>query len=110
HGKDSIAKMEADERKRTGIQSLKIRFNRVFGYYIEITKANLANVPKDYVRKQTTANGERYITPWLQEYEGKILTAQERSVALEQRLFEELRQQVIQQAADIQRAARAVAT
>jgi DNA mismatch repair protein MutS len=109
-GKDSIARMEADERKRTGIQSLKIRFNRVFGYYIEITKANVANAPSDYVRKQTTANGERYITPWLQEYEGKVLTAQERSVALEQRMFEELRQRIIQDAAVIQQAARAIAS
>jgi DNA mismatch repair protein MutS len=109
-GKDSIARMEADERKRTGIQSLKIRFNRVFGYYIEITKANLASVPSDYVRKQTTANGERYITPWLQDYEGKVLTAEERSIALEQKLFEELRQHIIQHAAQIQQAARLVAS
>ncbi len=109
-GKDAIARMETDERQRTGIQSLKIKFNRVFGYFIEITRSNLANVPSDYVRKQTTANGERYITPWLQEYEGKVLTAQERSVALEQKLFEELRQRTVDQAAPIQQAARALAT
>jgi DNA mismatch repair protein MutS len=109
-GKDAIARMEADERKRTGIQSLKIRFNRVFGYFIEITKANLASVPSDYVRKQTTAGGERYVTPWLQEYEGKVLTAQERSIALEQKLFEELRTRAVDHAAWIQAAARSLAT
>jgi len=109
-GKDAIARMEADERKRTGIQSLKIRFNRVFGYFIEITKANLPNVPSDYVRKQTTAGGERFITPWLQEYEGKVLTAQERSVALEQKLFEELRAKVVAEAPRIQEIARRIAT
>jgi DNA mismatch repair protein MutS len=109
-GKDAIARMEADERKRTGVNSLKIRFNRVFGYYIEVTKANLAHVPADYVRKQTTASGERYVTPWLQEYEGKVLTAQERSIALEQRLFEELRQHVIDAAPLVLRASRLLAT
>lgn len=109
-GKDAIARMEADERKRTGVQSLKIRFNRVFGYYIEITKANLASVPADYVRKQTTANGERYVTPWLQEYEGKVLTAQERSMALEMKLFEDLRQQVVAEASRILKTARLLAT
>jgi DNA mismatch repair protein MutS len=109
-GKDSIARMEAEERRRTGIQSLKIRYNRVFGYFIEVTKANLASVPSDYVRKQTTAGGERYITPWLQEYEGKVLTAQERSIALEQKLFEELRERVVDHTALIQQAARAIAT
>ncbi len=100
-GKDSIARMEAAERQRTGIQSLKIRFNRVFGYYIEVTRANLDSVPADYVRRQTTANAERFVTPWLQEYEGKVLTAEERSIALEQKLFEELRQQVIARAAEL---------
>jgi DNA mismatch repair protein MutS len=108
-GKESIARMEADERRRTGIQSLKIRFNRVFGYFIEVTKANLASVPADYVRKQTTANGERYITPWLHEYEGKVLTAQERSIALEQTLFDELRQHVIDHSGPILQAAKALA-
>jgi DNA mismatch repair protein MutS len=109
-GKDFIARMEADERRRTGIQSLKIRFNRVFGYYIEVTKANLQSVPADYVRKQTTANGERYVTPALQEYEGKVLTAQERSVALEQRLFEELRERIVGEAPRVLRAAKLLAT
>lgn len=110
NGKESIVRMEADERRRTGIGSLKIRFNRVFGYFIEVTKANLSSVPDDYVRKQTTANAERYVTPWLQEYESKVLTAQERSVALEQQLFEELRQQVVSCASLILQAARCLAT
>lgn len=108
-GKDSIARMEAEERRRTGIQSLKIRFNRVFGYFIEVTKANLAHVPDDYVRKQTTANAERYVTPWLQDFEGKVLTAQERSVALESALFEQLRVRVVEEAPRVLDAARKLA-
>jgi len=108
-GRDSIAKMEADEKKRTGIQSLKIKHNRVFGYYIEVTKANLSNVPSDYVRKQTTANGERYITPALQEFESKVLTASERSIALELHLFEQLRGTVVTRASEVLAAARNLA-
>ncbi len=108
--KDYLVRREAEERQRTGITSLKIRFNRVFGYFLEVTKANLANVPADYVRKQTTANGERYVTAWLEEYEGKVLTAQERAVALEARLFEQLRQEVVQSASPILEAARRLAT
>src|SRR6266540_4846358 len=79
-GKRRIAEMEEAERARTGISSLKIRYNRVFGYYIEISKSNLGNVPADYHRKQTIAGGERFITPALKEYEEKVLGADERIV------------------------------
>ncbi len=70
---------EAEERRRTGIQSLKVRYNRVFGYYIEVTTSNLKSVPEDYLRKQTLANGERYITPDLKEYEAKVLNSESSS-------------------------------
>ena len=83
--------MEEAERARTGIASLKIRYNRVFGYYIEISKSNLASVPADYIRKQTIAGGERFITPALKEYEDKVLGADERIAARELELFEALR-------------------
>ena len=87
-GKAAIAAMEDAERARTGIASLKIRYNRVFGYYIEISKSNLASVPADYIRKQTIAGGERFITPALKEYEDKVLGADERIAARELELFE----------------------
>ena len=90
-GKQRIAEMEEAERARTGIGSLKIRYNRVFGYYIEISKSNLANVPADYHRKQTIAGGERFITPALKEYEDKVLGADERILERELELFEALR-------------------
>jgi DNA mismatch repair protein MutS len=90
-GKDWIANLEATERERTGIKSLKVGYNSVFGYYIEVTKPNLAYVPDDYLRKQTTANGERYITPDLKEQEALILGAEERIIDTEYRLFSELR-------------------
>lgn len=101
-GRESIARMEAKERERTGVPSLKIRYNRVFGYYIEITKANLGNVPDDYQRRQTLTNAERFVTPWLNEYEVKVLSAQERSINLELELFEELRDYVVSLAGQIQ--------
>lgn len=85
--KDVIAKIETDEKKATGISSLKVGFNRVFGYYIEITKANLTQVPEHYIRKQTLVGGERFITPELKEYEEKVLGAEERIKELEYRLF-----------------------
>ncbi|MFZ2492686.1 MAG: DNA mismatch repair protein MutS, partial [Thermoanaerobaculia bacterium] len=88
--KSILMEIEARERDRTGITSLKIRFNSVFGYYIEVSKSNLAKVPPDYIRKQTLANAERYITPDLKELEEKILGAEEKSVAIELRLYEEL--------------------
>jgi DNA mismatch repair protein MutS len=86
-----IAALENAERKRTGIQNLKVSFNKVFGYFIEVTSANLAKVPSDYIRKQTIANGERYITPDLKEYEALVLNAQDRSTRLEYELFTKLR-------------------
>ncbi len=86
-GRASIAAIEDRERRRTGIGSLKVRFNSVFGYYIEITKSNLASVPADYERKQTLVNAERFTTPELKDYETKVLTAQERCVEIEKRLF-----------------------
>jgi DNA mismatch repair protein MutS len=86
-GKDFIAKLEAEERRRTGIQSLKVGFNKVFGYYIEVTKSNLHLVPDDYIRKQTLANCERFITQDLKEYETKVLGAEERLKELEYAIF-----------------------
>jgi len=108
-GKDWIAKLQQDEISRTGIQSLKVRFNSVFGYYIEVTKANLDKVPPQYVRKQTIANGERYVTPELKEMEGKILGAQERSVKLEYELFQRVREQVLACLPQVQQTATALA-
>jgi DNA mismatch repair protein MutS len=108
-GKDWIAKLQADEIQKTGINSLKVRFNSVFGYYIEITKANLEKVPQNYIRKQTIANGERFITPELKEMEGKILGAQERSVKLEYELFQRVRENVLEQLKEIQQTASALA-
>ncbi len=108
-GKQVIAELEATERARTGIQSLKVRFNRVFGYYIEISKANLHNVPDDYIRKQTIAGGERFITPALKDYEEKVLGADERAVERELELFEALRASVTGEAPRVLDTARAVA-
>ncbi len=90
-GRQAIAAIEERERQRTGIGSLKVRYNSVFGYYIEITKANLAMAPADYERKQTLVNAERFTTPELKEYERKILTAHDRSIEIEKRIFAELR-------------------
>jgi len=108
-GKRWIAEFQAREIERTGIKSLKIRFNKVFGYFIEVTKANLAQVPEEYTRKQTTVNGERFIIPELKEYESKVLGAEEKSIALENELFLELRQQVVAHTAAIQQTAAAIA-
>jgi DNA mismatch repair protein MutS len=108
-GKQLIAAMEDRERARTGITSLKIRYNRVFGYYIEISKSNLANVPSDYHRKQTIAGGERYITPALKDYEEKVLGADERSLEREVAIFEALRTRVASEAPRIQDTARGLA-
>ena len=102
--------MEERERARTGIASLKVRFNRVFGYYIEISKSNLHAVPPDYHRKQTIAGGERFITPALKEYEEKILGADERIVERELEIFETLRIAVAAEAPRIQASARALAS
>jgi DNA mismatch repair protein MutS len=108
-GKDWIAKLQADEITRTGISSLKVRFNSVFGYYIEVTKSNLDKVPAHYIRKQTIANGERFITPELKDMEGKILGAEERSVKLEYELFQRVRENVLGQLKEIQQTAAALA-
>jgi len=108
-GKDWIAKLQADEITRTGISSLKVRFNSVFGYYIEVTKSNLDKVPPHYHRKQTVANGERFITPELKDMEGKILGAEERSVKLEYEIFQRVREEVLGQLPKIQATASALA-
>jgi DNA mismatch repair protein MutS len=108
-GKDWIAKLQRDEIERTGINSLKVGFNSVFGYYIEVTKANLDKVPPHYTRKQTIANGERFITPELKEMEGKILGAEERSEKLEYELFQRVREEVLSQLPQIQQTASALA-
>lgn len=92
--KDWIAGLERRERERTGVRSLKVGFNKVFGYYIEITKPNLGAVPEDYHRKQTLVNSERFITPELKEYEARVLNAEERILEIEARLFREVCEQV----------------
>lgn len=107
--KEYLAKIEADERQKTGIAKLKIGYNRVFGYYIEVTRSNYENVPEHYIRKQTLANCERFITEELKLLEEKILGANEKIVRLEQQLFEELRLFVAQQLPRAQRTAAAIA-
>ena len=109
NSKQYIAQIEARERGRTGIQSLKVRFNNVFGYYIEISKANLHNAPADYERKQTLVNAERFTTPELKELEAKILEAEERMLAIERELFAEIRAFAAAHAARIRESAGAVA-
>ena len=108
-GKDIIAEMEAKEKERTGIRTLRIRYNKVFGYYIEVSNSFKDQVPADYIRKQTVANGERYITQELKDLEHSILTASERVVALEYELFTQLRLDIAAQSARIQKSADAVA-
>jgi DNA mismatch repair protein MutS len=109
NGKQRIAEMEEAERRRTGIGSLKIRYNRVFGYYIEVSKSNLGSVPPDYHRKQTIAGGERFITSGLKEYEEKVVGADERIVEREVEIFDALRGRVAAEAPRIQDTARALA-
>jgi DNA mismatch repair protein MutS len=108
-GKAWIATLQQKEIERTGIASLKVRFNSVFGYYIEITKANLDKAPDDYIRKQTIANGERFVTPELKEMEHKILGAQERANALEYEIFQQIRVAAVEKSALIQESASAIA-
>jgi len=108
-GKDWMAKFQVQEIERTQINSLKVRFNSVFGYYIEISKANLAQVPSDYSRKQTLVNAERFITPELKEYEEKILGAEEKINAIEYRIFQETVDASIKYFVKIQKIAEAVA-
>ncbi len=107
--KQIIAQIEARERTRTGIASLKVRFNNVFGYYIEISKANLHLVPADYDRRQTLVNAERYTTPELREYEQKVLTADEKILEIEKRIFVEVRQKTAAEGLRIRATAAAVA-
>jgi DNA mismatch repair protein MutS len=108
-GKGFIQALQQQEIKRTGINSLKVRFNQVFGYYIEISKANLNAVPQDYIRKQTLVNAERFITPELKEYEEKVLGAEEKIMALEYQIFTELREKVVSEIRRIQKLAQALA-
>ena len=108
-GKTWIAQLQTDEANRTGIKSLKVKYNNVFGYFIEITKANLANVPENYTRKQTTANAERFITPALKEVENKILGADERAKQLEYEEFAEVRNTALKNLELLQDTADAVA-
>ncbi len=110
NGERIIKEIEERERKRTGIQSLKVGFNNVFGYYIEVSKPNLHLVPKDYIRKQTLVNAERFITPELKEFEEKVLSAQERIEKIEYQLFTELRRFITENAGRIVRSAEIVAT
>ena len=104
-----IAQIELRERARTGIQSLKVRFNNVFGYYIEISKANLQHAPADYERKQTLVNAERFTTPELKELESKVLDAEEKMLTLEREIFQELRLFAAEHAARIRQTAAAIA-
>jgi len=108
-GRQRIASIEERERERTGIGSLKVRFNSVFGYYLEVTKANAKSVPADYERKQTLVNAERFTTPELKELEVKILTAQERCGEIERRIFAELRRQLLANAGRIRETSRLIA-
>jgi DNA mismatch repair protein MutS len=108
-GKGFIAQLESRERERTGIGSLKVRYNKVFGYYIEVTKAHLDRVPADYARKQTLVNSERFLTPELKEYEEKVLHAEERIGLLEHRLFLEVREAVARETVRLQKIAADVA-
>jgi DNA mismatch repair protein MutS len=110
NGKGVIASLEARERQRTGIGSLKVRYNRVFGYYIEVTKPNLHLVPEDYQRRQTTVGGERFVTPELKELEEQVLGAEERRATLEAGIFEDLRSRVVARAGPLRAAASAVST
>ena len=108
-GKNWISQLQEREIAATGIKSLKVRYNSVFGYFIEVTKSNLASVPAHYTRKQTTVGGERFITPELKEMEGKILGADERSRNLEYELFQKIREETLCELGPIQRTAEAIA-
>ncbi|UCH64314.1 MAG: DNA mismatch repair protein MutS [Fidelibacterota bacterium] len=108
-GKSWITDLREKERQRTGIPSLKIGYNNVFGYYLEVTRTHQDKVPEDYIRKQTLVNAERYITPELKEYEEKVLTAEEKIEALERELFNALQKQILAEARQIQENARILA-
>ena len=108
-GKSWIMELEKKERERTGIKSLKVTFNKVFGYFIEVTRANLSLVPEDYIRKQTLVNSERFVTPDLKEYEEKILGAQEKIQEKEYALFDQVRKKAASHTMEIQESARIIA-
>jgi len=105
HGRKWLAEYQAGEQERTGIKNLKVRHNRVFGYYLEVSKGQLANVPQEYIRKQTLVNAERFITPELKEYETEILGAQDKAMALEYEIFVKVRDAVVEETALIQQTA-----
>ncbi len=107
-GKDFIAELEMKEKKKTGISSLKVGYNKIFGYYIEVTKTNLEQVPDYYIRKQTLVGGERFITPELKEYESKVLGAEEKLKSLEYEAFNEILEEIQKESAELTRAAHAV--
>ena len=109
HGKDWIANLQKSERERTGISSLKVNYNKVFGYYIEVSNAHKEKIPDNYIRKQTLVNSERYITPELKTYEDKILNAEEKIYDLESQLFNEIRLTTADEAENIQQNARMIA-
>ncbi len=107
-GKTTISLLEKKERERTGISSLKVRYNKVFGYYIEVTKPNIPLIPQDYIRKQTLLSSERFLTPELKDYEEKVLTAEEKIAELEYQLFSEVREKISRETERLQRIAAAV--
>ncbi len=109
HGKDWIANLQKSERERTGISSLKVNFNKVFGYYIEVSHTHKEKIPSDYIRKQTLVNAERFLTPELKAYEEKILNAEEKIYELESQLFNEVRLTVAAEAESVQQNARLIA-
>ncbi|MFZ3073486.1 MAG: DNA mismatch repair protein MutS [Thermodesulfobacteriota bacterium] len=108
-GKDWVARLEAGERKKTGIAGLKVGYNKIFGYYIEITNSNLKNAPPDYIRKQTLVNAERFVTPELKEWEAKILASEEKAKALELKIFDEVVSEISRHIGRIQATAEALA-
>src|SRR5207302_6221692 len=108
-GKNWIGQLQEREIAASGIKSLKVRYNSVFGYFIEVTKSNLANVPAHYTRKQTTVGGERFVTPELKEMEAKILGADERARQVEYQLFQKLRDGTLRELGPIQQTAEAIA-
>jgi len=108
-GKGWLVKLEAREREATGITALKVRYNKVFGYYLEVPKARLAHVPEHYVRKQTLVNAERFITEELKQFESKVLGAEDRRAALEYRIFQDIRQKIIDHKDDLQATAQFIA-
>lgn len=110
NGKQWIARLQEIEREKTGISSLKVGFNKVFGYYIEVSKSNLDSVPEYFIRKQTLVNGERFITPELKEMEAKVLGAEDRLSSLEYEIFTSIRREIAAECIRIQKAAEAIAT